>query len=116
MQLSISHIPSTALKAAKLQTDKANELFTSLTVAETESLFKLWLYETLLELQLPEEALTPLFMTRIEAAELLGITTVTLDKLSANGVIKYQLIGKKRVYLQTDLANSLMESNKLKSK
>lgn len=114
MKLAIEHLPIFAAEGTRLSIEKANTRWSDLTVAEVEKLTKLWFYESVLETQQPPEK-SPLFLTRLEACEVLNITLPTLDKLAKKGIIKYHSFGSKRVFLQEDLASALMESNKLKS-
>ncbi|MFH0756558.1 MAG: hypothetical protein V2B15_04655 [Bacteroidota bacterium] len=108
MKIEVKTLPTFATQAAKIVASRGNEPFTSLTVKEAEMALKTWLYESILEVQEPEEA-SLLYYTRTSAAKELGIAPITLDEWVKSGLIKYKWLGNRRIFLHADLAAAIRD-------
>jgi len=110
MRFEITSLPLFAGKGVKLADEKANEPFGSLTVQQAEKLLKTWFYETLLELQQPDEYQPP-FYNRLQVAEKLGISLPTVDSWVLKGILPCHYLGKRRVFLPGDLDDIVEDHN-----
>lgn len=109
MELSIKGLPSYVLEAAKLGAFRQKDLFSSLSIAEAEILYKTWLQEVLASLQEPDELVK--IYTRQETAELLGMSLPSLDKLVREGRIQARKLGGKILFLSEDIVNALKNNS-----
>lgn len=106
MKIEINNMPTFAVKASKIATLRAGDLFGVLTVREVEMLFKLWQYESILEMQQPEEFEKPYYNKR-EVCELLDVSPKTLDNLVSAGKLQKHYLGGRVVFLASDIDKAI---------
>jgi len=110
MKLTVKTLPTFTVEATKLATSRAGDLLGSLTIEEAEICIKTWVLEAVLEVQEPDEK-SVLYFTRSDTAKELGVTVPTIDSWVEKGLLTYRWLGKRKVFLQSDLQKVLSDTN-----
>ncbi|HLO43761.1 MAG TPA: helix-turn-helix domain-containing protein [Leadbetterella sp.] len=83
---------------------------TSLFAPEIGQIVQVYLKDAILEAtkQIMEQNAKPL--SRNEAADFLGVDVGTLNRWEAKGIITYHYLGGKKIYLKSELINTIKQN------
>lgn len=111
MLLKTTQLPHFARKAGQILNARPGDLFGSLTLEEASIFLKGMLWEAQIELQETRER-APLFFTRLQSIDIMGISPQKFDLLVKSGIIKKQYLGKRQVYTQESLSGAILNEKK----
>ena len=92
-----------------------DQVFFNVPLSKLESIFKKWIKDVHTELQTKEEGSDKRYSIK-EAAEILGVTSLTIRNHIKRGNIKAQRLGRKYFIQHSELFDALAEVKSLKYK